>query len=165
MSYTKIWVHAVWGTKGRYPFLANGMRQNLLDHLKLIAAENDIEVCLVNCWIDHVHCLIRLKSSQNIADVTKQIKGESSRWINKNKLSEKRFNWTSEYFAASVSEGNIGSVRHYILSQERHHSHRTYRQEVELFFQQNPVQHFSAGSLPHHGPLEGVKLDFYTKKP
>jgi len=147
MSYKKIWVHVVWGTKGRHPFLTNGLRQNFLEHLLLNAAKNDIEVSLVNCWIDHVHCLIRLKSVQSIADVTKHIKGESARWINSNKLSEKRFSWAREYFAASVSEGNIRPVKHYILSQERHHAHRTFKQEVETFFQQTPVQHFSAGQI------------------
>jgi len=134
MSYTKIWIHAVWGTKGQHLFLSNGMCKSFLEHLVAIATKNDIEICLVNCWTDHVHCLIRLKGGQNIADITKQLKRGSSRWINKNKLSEKRFNWTGEYFAASVSEGNISPVRNYIMSQERHHSNRTFRQEVETFF-------------------------------
>jgi len=158
MSYTKIWVHAVWGTKGRHPFLSNGIRQNFLEHLEQIATKNNIEICLVNCWLDHVHCLIRLKSGQNIADVTKQIKGESSRWINRNKLSEKRFSWASEYFAASVSEGNILPVRHYILSQEHHHSHRTFKQEIETFFQQVDGQHFSAGPVSNSAAPQNPRL-------
>jgi len=134
------------------------MRQNVLDHLKMIGEKKDIEICLVNCWIDHVHCLIRLQSGQNIAEVTKQLKCESSRWINKNKLSEKRFHWASEYFAASVSEGNISPVKQYILSQERHHSHRTFRQEVETFFQQIPVQRFNAGHLSNSGEVNSPRL-------
>jgi putative transposase len=114
--------------------LANGMRQQVLEHIVSQASVKDIEIHLINCWIDHVHCLIRLKSGQNVAGTIEQIRGESVRWINRNKLSEKRFAWSKDYFAASVSEGNLLPVQNYILGQERHHEHRTYQQEVEAYF-------------------------------
>ncbi len=134
MEYTKIWVHAVWGTKGRQPILANGMRQRVLDQIVDQALARDIEIQLINCWVDHVHCLIRLKSGQSIADTLTGIMQDSMRWINRNKFSEKRFGWSKDFFAASVSEGNLSLVRNYILGQERHHEHRTYQQEVETYF-------------------------------
>lgn len=135
MSYTKIWVHAVWGTKGRQPILSNGLRQLFLDHIKEHAEAKKIEIELLNCWIDHVHCLIRLRPEQNIEDVLKILKSEASQWINRNHHSEKKFTWSGEYFVASVSEGNLKGVQNYILSQERHHSHRTYREEVAAYFE------------------------------
>jgi putative transposase len=139
MSHTKIWVHVVWGTKGRQPVLSNGLRQKFLDHMVGFAAQNDIDIGLLNCWIDHVHCLIRLKPDQNLAEILKMLKGETSHWINKNHLTEKRFTWSGDYFAASVSEGNLKGVHNYILGQERHHAHRTFREEVDAYFAANPV--------------------------
>lgn len=59
------------------------------------------------------------------------IKGESSFWINKNKLTKARFEWQDEYFVASVSESNLEKVRRYIAKQEEHHSKVPFDQEFD----------------------------------
>ncbi len=137
MSYVKIWVHAVWGTKKKQPFLVGDFKTETLKHIVENAEEKGIEICCVNCWVDHVHCLIRLGPDQSIAGVIKMVKGEFSRWANQNKLTKKRFSWAREYYACSVSEGNLRKVKHYILNQERHHSKRTFQQEVAAYFEEH----------------------------
>lgn len=114
--------------------MSNGLRQRFIDHLADYATHQEIEIGLLNCWLDHVHCLIRLKPDQNLVGILTMLKGESAHWINSNHLTEKRFNWAGDYFAASVSEGNLNGVHKYILGQERHHAHRTYKEEVEAYF-------------------------------
>tara|TARA_R110002020_G_scaffold420022_3_gene629171 strand:+ start:1624 stop:1884 length:261 start_codon:yes stop_codon:yes gene_type:complete len=71
-------------------------------------------------------------------DQTKQktvqlIKGESSFWINKNKLTQAKFEWQDEYFAVSVSESQLNKVREYIKNQEDHHRKKTSLEEYEEF--------------------------------
>lgn len=61
------------------------------------------------------------------------LKGESSFWINKNKLAISKFEWQEEYFAASVSHSHINRVREYIKNQESHHKAQTFQQEYDLF--------------------------------
>jgi REP element-mobilizing transposase RayT len=134
MTQTKIWVHAVWAARGRHALFSNGSRQELLDHLKDTATKKEIEIGIINCWVDHIHCLFRLRSEQSLEDVMKEIRGEASKWINSHNLSARRFCWEKEYYAASVSEGNLAGARNYIMSQERQHANRTYRQEVEAYF-------------------------------
>ncbi len=143
MSYTKIWVHAVWGVKGRHTLLSNGQRQQFLDHVKEIVSKKEIEISLINCWVDHVHCLIRLKPEQNIAEVVQQIKKEAAHWINGNHLEKKRFLWSGEYYVASVSEGNLKGVKHYIAGQERQHAHRTYKEELAAYFETSVTPEFN----------------------
>ena len=58
------------------------------------------------------------------------IKGESSFWINENKLCAQHFQWQDEYYAVSVSESMIDKVRNYIRNQEEHHSKYTFDQEI-----------------------------------
>ena len=70
-------------------------------------------------------------------DQTKQktvqlIKGESSFWINKNKLTQAKFEWQDEYFAVSVSESQLNKVREYIKNQEDHHRKKTYLEEYDV---------------------------------
>jgi REP element-mobilizing transposase RayT len=63
------------------------------------------------------------------------IKGEASYWINKNPTSQRRFEWADEYFAVSVSESQIDSVRDYIKNQEEHHRKKTWEQEYSEFME------------------------------
>jgi putative transposase len=63
----------------------------------------------------------------------KLIKGESSHWINKNKLTRTHFAWQNEYFVASVSESNLSAVRKYIVEQEVHHRRVSFDEEFDTF--------------------------------
>lgn len=64
------------------------------------------------------------------------LKGESSYWINKEKIIKTKFEWADEYFAVSVSESMIDKVRDYINGQEEHHKKITFSQEYENFIKQ-----------------------------
>jgi REP element-mobilizing transposase RayT len=132
MAFTKIWVHCVWGTKKRIPFLTQ-KKWEILNHIKENAGQKDIYIDSINGGIDHVHCLISLKADQTIAKVIQIIKGESSFWINKNKLTETKFEWADEYFAISVSESQLKVVREYIRNQEEHHKKKMFNDEYEEF--------------------------------
>jgi REP element-mobilizing transposase RayT len=90
-----------------------------------------IHIDFLNGYFEHVHCLISLGSDQTLEKLMQLIKGESSFWINKNKLTQKRFEWQDEYFVASVSESNLESVRRYIARQEQHHSKVPFEREFD----------------------------------
>lgn len=61
------------------------------------------------------------------------IKGESAFWVNKQKLTNSKFEWADEYFAVSVSESMLDKVRTYIDGQEEHHKKKTFQQEYDEF--------------------------------
>src|SRR5215218_9991990 len=113
------------------PFLHSGIRKQVFQHIKQNAEEKGIWIDSVNGYSDHAHCLISLNKNQTISEVMQLIKGESSFWINKNKLTQTKFSWQDEYFVASVSESNLAKVRRYIARQEEHHSKVPFSQEFE----------------------------------
>lgn len=128
MSYIKIIAHCVWSTKNREPLLENkDFRNELYKHILLNARKKKIFIHEIGGEKEHIHCLISIGSEQNIADIIKLIKGESAFWINNN--SKRKFQWQKEYFAVSVSQSQIETVRSYILNQEEHHKRKTYDQE------------------------------------
>ncbi len=135
MSYTKIWIHAVWATKNHQQFLVNQIRQEIFSHIKENAKTKGIEINFINGFTDHIHCLIQLTGEQSTSKVILMIKGESSRWINRNKITNNKFEWADEYFAGSVGESGIGRVRDYIRNQELHHVKRTFADEYAEFLE------------------------------
>jgi putative transposase len=137
MPYIKVYIHFVWSTKNRYPFLSTlEARQLVWKHIKENANSKGIYIDYVNGFEDHCHCLISMGFNQNIEKIMQLIKGESSFWINKNShlfpcLNGRRFEWQEEYFALSVSESILNRVRNYIKNQENHHKKKSFKKEYD----------------------------------
>jgi putative transposase len=135
MAYVKNWLHCVWGTKVKVPFLQGEMKYDLINHIRENAKTKGIHIDFINGHMQHIHCLISLNADQKLSDVMHLIKGESSYWINKNKKTNTRFEWAVEYFAISISEFDLPKVRNYIRNQEEHHKKRTWDDEYKEFLE------------------------------
>ncbi|WP_316735239.1 IS200/IS605 family transposase [Pedobacter aquatilis] len=133
MSYVKIWVHLVFSTKNRHPYLTNNIRYQVYKHIIENCKEKSIFLKAINGYTEHLHCLISLGKEQSIAKIAQLIKGESAHWINKNKLIEGKFMWQDDYFAISVSESKLEVVTNYIKNQEVHHTKKSFATEVKEF--------------------------------
>lgn len=133
MSFVKIWVHTVFATKNREPLLPAAIRYDVQDHIIGNCKDKEIFLQAINGYTEHLHCLISLGKEQTISKILQLIKGESSYWINKNKLIPEQFMWQDDYYAVSVSESQVENVIRYIKNQELHHAKKTFEQEVEEF--------------------------------
>jgi len=134
MSWIRIWVHLVFSTKNREPYLNSPeLRKNVFLHIKQNADEKEIWLDNINGYNDHIHCLVSLGKEQSISKVAQLIKGESSHWINENKLTTSKFLWQDDYWAVGVSESHLDSIRQYIQDQENHHKKMSFNDEIELF--------------------------------
>jgi putative transposase len=133
MSFVKIWVHVVFATKHRAPLLTKGIRDDVHKHIIENCLEKEIFLQEINGFTDHLHCLISLGKDQTISKISQLIKGESSFWINKNNLTVEKFGWQDDYFAISVSESQVPTVRGYIKNQEIHHARKSFDDEVKEF--------------------------------
>ncbi|MDM7920923.1 MAG: IS200/IS605 family transposase [Pyrinomonadaceae bacterium] len=121
MSYVRIWVHAVFTTRDRYPYCSSEIRKKLFPHIRDNCRAKDIFLDSINGWSEHVHILLSLGREQNIANVMRLIKGESAHWLNRQGFFKGKFYWQDDYFAISVSESQVGAVHGYIERQEEHH--------------------------------------------
>lgn len=135
MPYIRVWIHLIWSTKNRQPILKEDIRKKLFTHIQKNARQKDIYLNIINGYLDHVHVLISLTAEQYVARIAQLLKGESSRWVNKNKLTPVKFEWQEEYIAVSVSESMVGRVREYIKGQEEHHRKSSFVEEYREFIE------------------------------
>lgn len=131
MPFVKVMIHAVWGTKNRYPYLTKKVKPIVIDHILTNAKTKGIYIDRLNGSTEHLHCLFGLNADMSVSKVLQLIKGESSFWINRERVTETRFEWADEYFAASVSESQMDKVRQYIDRQEEHHQSSSFQQEYD----------------------------------
>jgi len=143
MPHISVCVHFVWTTKDRAPSLNEEIRHLIFDHIRENAKLKNIFIGAINGWLEHVHCLISLGSNQTIEDIMRLLKGESSFWINKNKLTKAKFHWQDEYFAVSVSESLLPAVRKYIDKQEQHHQSKSFDEEFDYFLKRGGFERFA----------------------
>ncbi|XWN38001.1 MAG: IS200/IS605 family transposase [Balneola sp.] len=128
---SSVWLHIIWSTKLRKPNLFRSFRYDLFNYVKSYGEENNILIDVINGVEDHVHLLIRLKTTQKVSEVVNLLKGASSRWVNLNADLEEKFQWQNGYEVFSVSEKDIPKVRSYIYNQEKHHKAVTYSEELK----------------------------------
>lgn len=144
MPFIKVYIHFVWSTKNRFPFLNSlELREKMWKHIKENGKEKGIFIDFVNGYSDHCHCLVSLKSDQTIQKVIQMIKGESAFWFNNQNFILEKFGWQDEYFAVSVSESMIENVRNYIRNQETHHSKKSFDDEYNKMIDVYEFQKFN----------------------
>ena len=111
MPYIDMWVHLIWATKNRQPFINKEIKGLLIPHIHKNAISKDIHIDFLNCVQDHIHLLVSLRPNQDISGVVRLIKGESSHWINQQKLVKANFRWQHDDIAISISKSGISRVR------------------------------------------------------
>ena len=133
MAYIKVWVHFVWTTKKRQAFLTKNVKKNVIAHIKENALKKNIYIDSIEGGKEHLHALISLGPKQGISEVAQLLKGEVSFWINKEKLVKGKFEWQDKYFAVSVSDSILPTVRKYIRNQGEHHRVKPFSEEYDTF--------------------------------
>ena len=109
------------------------IKKEMIAHIKENAVKQDIFIDSINGGKEHLHVLISLGAKQSVSEVAGLLKGESSHWINKEKMIKGKFEWQDEYFAVSVSESVLPRVRKYIRNQEEHHRVKPFSEEYDEF--------------------------------
>ena len=143
-SLTKIWIHAVFGTKNGEPIIVSQISDDLFYHIKKHLEDDfDCVVRIINGIADHVHILFLLNANYAIKDILKNIKGESSHWINQKDILKVKFAWQVGYGAFSVSESNVNTVERYIANQKEHHRKRTFLEEYEEFMDKHGLNYLA----------------------
>jgi putative transposase len=128
-----LYVHAIWSVARREALLTKPVRKVLYIHLQKESEERGIRVMAVGGVEDHIHCLVQLMASQNLAQVIRSIRAGTADWLNDNKLLGSPFEWDESYMAYSVSPSGVRQVMDYIDKQEEVHRAKTLENELEIF--------------------------------
>lgn len=139
MPHIRAYLHCVWTTKYRTPFLySSSIRKKVWDHIFQNARTKSIGIMAISGHKDHCHCLISLKSDQTLRKTMQLLKGESSYWVNKTNLLSgtvfNKFEWQDEYYITSVSPRALTRVKNYIHNQEEHHIKNSLHDELREFW-------------------------------
>ena len=129
-SLVQIYVHIVYSTKHRKPFLRdNEFRDRTHRYLAGIFKNLKCPALIVGGVEDHVHILCRFGENIEVADLIRDVKRDSSKWVKAEQPPLAGFYWQQGYGAFSISPSHVEALKDYILHQEDHHRRETFQDE------------------------------------
>ena len=140
-SLSKLYVHLVFATKNRYPYITETYEYALYRYICGIFLNLNSPVLVINSMPDHLHILFNLSKNHSLADVVEEVKKSSSKQMKHEGC--KSFTWQPGYAAFSISQSKVEVVRKYIEDQKEHHKVKTFKKEVKEFMVKYEMENFS----------------------
>lgn len=128
-TYTQIYIQFVFAVQNRISLIQPEWKNELYKYITGIVQNNGHKLISINGVANHIHVFTGYKPHQLIPDLLQDIKGSSSKWINKENFVKGKFSWQEGYGAFSYSSSQIDRVVKYIVNQEQHHKKQTFREE------------------------------------
>lgn len=139
-TYTQIHIQLVFAVKYKQALIGKQWKDELYKYITGIVQNNRHKMICINGMPDHLHVFIGLRPHQAISDLVKDIKSNSSKWINEKKFLPIRFEWQDSFGAFSYGKSQIENVIQYINNQESHHKKESFREEYLNFLQKFEVE-------------------------
>jgi putative transposase len=139
-SLASLLVHLVFSTKGREPWLADEFRDDLHGFIGGIVKSVGGTLLAAGSVEDHIHLLISHPRTISPADLVKEIKIGSSRWLKERDKRCDGFHWQGGYGMFSISPGHREDLERYIANQAEHHCKTTFQDEFRKLLTKYGVQ-------------------------
>lgn len=133
-SLSKVYVHIVFSTKDRHPFLDISISQQLYKYLGGICKNMECWPVEIGGYRDHVHILCTLSRTVTQSKLLEELKKNSSKWIKTKEAKFANFSWQRGYAIFSVNSNDPAGLINYIQNQEEHHSQNNYQTELRKLF-------------------------------
>ena len=88
-----------------------------------------------------MHLLVGLKPTMSISDLNRDVKNNSSKFINSQNWVRGKFTWQEGYGAFSYGHSQVAMIYDYIKNQEEHHKKKTFKEEYLEFLEKFNVKY------------------------
>ena len=128
-TFSQIYIQTVFAVSNRMALIKQDFKEDLYKYITGIVRNQGQKLISINGMPDHIHILIGLRPAMALADLVREIKADSTNFINKNKWVRGRFSWQEGYGAFSYGHSQLDTIIRYIQNQEKHHRRRSFKQE------------------------------------
>jgi putative transposase len=128
-TFSQIYIQVVFAVKHRENQIPQDRKMELNKYIAGIIKGKNQKPIIVNGMPDHIHAFIGLYPSTAVSDLVRDIKNNSSKFINERNWVKGKFSWQEGYGAFSYAHTEIEAIYDYILNQEAHHRQKSFRDE------------------------------------
>lgn len=134
-------MHCVFSTKERRSLITRDLQPRLYAYIGGIARKNRMKVIAIGGVDDHVHLLLSLAKTMDIAKAMQLIKGGSSKWVHEEFPEMRSFEWQEGYGAFSIGVGELERTVRYINRQAEHHKKKDFKVEFLSFLDAHGIEY------------------------
>jgi putative transposase len=132
-TYTQIYIHIVFAVEGRQNLIKPEHNDELQKYITGVVSGQKQKLIAINNMPDHLHLFVGLRPDSALSDLVRDVKANSSKFINEKRWVVGRFSWQEGFGAFSYSRSQFGAVIRYIENQQTHHTNKSFREEyIEL---------------------------------
>ena len=128
-TYTQIYIQVVFSVQGRSNLIKKDNKKELHKYITGIVRNKKQKLIAINSMPDHIHIFIGMKPSIALSDLARDIKNNTSTFINEKKWVRGTFSWQEGFGAFSYGHSQIDAVVKYIQNQEEHYAKKTFKDE------------------------------------
>ena len=139
-SYRQVLYHHVLGTKGRKSTISEEHCQELYKYIWGIVKNKGCRLYRINGIADHIHLLTDLPPTICLADLIKDIKVGSSKWMKTNRSFPYWEGWADGYGSFTLSLKDVNRVADYIKGQKEHHRKESFLDEYKRLLVENSIE-------------------------
>ena len=140
-TYTQIYIHIVYAVKHRDMLIMPPWKERLHKYTTGIVQNQGHKLIAINSMPDHMHVFVGMKPDAALSSLVRDVKRDSTNFINQEINTYRRFSWQEGFGAFSYSHSQIDSVVKYILNQEEHHRRTTFKEEYEALLKEFAVKY------------------------
>ncbi len=140
-TYTQIYIQIVFAVRNRATFISPRWKERLHKYITGIVQNKGHKLLAINSMPDHLHIFIGMKPDEALSDLVRDVKRDSTNFVNQEIKPPGKFAWQEGFGAFSYSRSDIDAVVKYILRQEEHHRRKTFREEYETFLKEFAVEY------------------------
>ena len=140
-SLTKLYMHLIFSTKNRRPFLDDKIRERTHAYLATVVRDMECPYAVVGGVADHVHILFDMGKKHAPVAIIEHVKRESSKFVKTLGPQYQSFYWQRGYGMFSVSPTLLAEAEKYVRNQEEHHRHKTFQEEYRDFLQRYEIEY------------------------
>jgi putative transposase len=140
-SYTKIFIHLICCVKRSSALIAPSWEEELHKYITGIVTAKKQKMLIINGIANHVHMLIGFKPTCSLSDLVREIKANSSKFVNERNFTKYRFEWQHGFGAFSCGYDQVDMVAAYIRNQKEHHKVKTFREEYLAILEEHQVEY------------------------
>lgn len=140
-TYTQIYLHVIFAVKGRDNLISSTWKEELYKYITGIVTNKNQKLIAINEMPNHVHLLVGLKPDIALSDLIRDVKANSSKFINDNQWVMGKFEWQSGFGGFSYSHSQLDVIINYIRNQEEHHKTKSFKEEYIEFMKRYEIDY------------------------
>lgn len=140
-TLVKNYIHIVFSTYKRQNIIHENFERELYSYIASICNAKECTTIIVGGYKNHVHIFCKLSKKITLADLLREIKTNSARWLKSTQAISKQRIWQRGYGAFSVNYTGHKRLSNYIRNQKKHHSNIGFKEEYIETLKANKIEY------------------------